>query len=114
MNERDRQGLEDILEFAERAIRILGSRDLRAFAAEEAVLYSIRYCILVIGETAGALSPEAMASAPGVPWPQVVAMRHRLAHNYRAVTDAIVYQTVIEDLPLLRLEVRRVLSSDPE
>ena len=112
MNERDRQGLEDLLDFTERAIRSLGSRDLHAFEAEEAVLYSIRYCILVIGETAGALSSEAMAAAPGVPWPQVVAMRHRLAHNYRAITDAIVYHTVIEDLPLLRGEIRRVLSFD--
>ncbi len=112
MTERDHQGLADILEFAQRAIRLLAGRDLAAFLADEATLYGVRYCILVIGETAGDLSPEAKSAVSGIPWPQVIAMRHRLAHNYRAITDTIVYDTVVEDLPALAQAVRSALGPE--
>lgn len=101
MNERDRETLEDIVQFAERAIRITGERSFEHFVAEEAVLYSVRYCVQAVGGLAAELSSEARGHIPSVPWEQIIAMRHRLAHNYRAVADLIVYNTVAEDLPSL-------------
>ncbi len=113
MNERDRETLEDILQFAERAIRITGGRAFERFAAEEAVLYSVRYCVQAVGGLAAELSAEAKGHIPAVPWHQIIAMRHRLAHNYRAVADLIVYNTVAEDLPALIAALQAALGREP-
>jgi uncharacterized protein with HEPN domain len=101
MNERDRQTLQDMLLFAERAVRITGARTYESFVAEEAVLYSVRYCVQAVGGMAAELSDDAIAQISAVPWRQIIAMRHRLAHNYRAISDVVVFNTVVEDLPLL-------------
>jgi uncharacterized protein with HEPN domain len=114
MNERDRQALDDIVEFAERAARLVGHHPFESFVADEAVLYAVRYCILVIGETANDLSSEAKAEVPGIPWPEIIAMRHRLAHNYRAITDRIVYDTVAEDIPLLLEAINAAMNPNRE
>jgi uncharacterized protein with HEPN domain len=106
MNERDSETLEDILQFAERAMRITGDRTFERFAGEEAVLYSVRYCVQAVGGLAAELSKEARDRIPAVPWQQIIAMRHRLAHNYRSIADLIVYNTVAEDLPLLISAIR--------
>jgi uncharacterized protein with HEPN domain len=37
-------------------------------------------------------------------------MRHRLVHGYGAITDAIVYNTVLEDLPVLIENVKMILA----
>lgn len=112
MNERDREALDDVLDFAERAARIAGARTLAAFVGDEAALYAVRYCLQVIGEAAARLSPAVQAMAPEVPWRDIVRMRHRLVHGYAAVTDAIVYDTVREDLPLLIRAVRSIPDRD--
>lgn len=110
MNERDVQFLEDILEFSERAIRIVGERSFEAFVGDETILYGVRYCLMVVGEGASGLSVEARSLCPDIPWHQMIAMRHRLVHGYGAVTDRIVYDTAKEDLLLLMSSVRAALA----
>ncbi len=45
--------------------------------------------------------------------PQVVAMRHRLAHDDRAFADVMVYDTAIDDLPILVKAIRGALGPRP-
>ncbi|MFV1963607.1 MAG: DUF86 domain-containing protein, partial [Acidimicrobiia bacterium] len=56
------------------------------------------------------------SSYPDVPWRQVVDMRNLLAHGYRYVDPAIVWQVVAGDLPKLETQIRGILAdlSDKE
>jgi uncharacterized protein with HEPN domain len=110
----DRQRLEDVLEFAERAIRIAGDLAMAQVVANEEKYYAIRYCLQVVGECVKDLSRETTAKMPGVPWSEIRAMRNRLAHGYRAISGEVVFDTVKLDLPALIQAVRRYLSAHPE
>jgi uncharacterized protein with HEPN domain len=46
-----------------------------------------------------------------IPWPSIVAMRHRLVHAYFDINLDTVWNTVVEDLPPLLAELERAVAS---
>ncbi len=101
MSDRDVQIVEDMLDVARCAERILAGRRCDEFLADEAALYAVRYCLPTVGERAKLLSAAARAEMSGVPWKQIAGMRDGLAHGYATVVDPVVHATVVEDLPPL-------------
>ena len=59
------------------------------------------FLILVAGEAAARLTPETRAEFPVVPFHRMVAMRHRVVHDYGNVDFEIVWETVQTHLPPL-------------
>ena len=57
--------------------------------------------IEIIGEAAGRVSNETMATYTEIPWPEIIGMRHRLVHGYFEVDLRKVWDTVQQDLPSL-------------
>lgn len=55
----------------------------------------------IVGEAATKVSDESRTALPSVPWPDRIAMRHRLIHAYFDVNLDIVWDTVEVDLPPL-------------
>lgn len=49
----------------------------------------------------GKLSAEFLAAHPAIPWRDIVNMRHRLIHAYSEVRLDIVWNVVVEHVPLL-------------
>ena len=110
MNERDRELLEDILEFSERAIRLAGEMPASQFLLSEDKYYATRYCLQVIGDCVKDLSAGVTRDMPVIPWSEISAMRHRLVHGYKAISGEVVYETVRLDLPALTETVRHYLA----
>ena len=110
MKERDRELLEDILEFSERAIRLVGELSLDQFLMSEDKHYATRYCLQVIGECVKDLSAGVTRDMPMIPWSEIKAMRHRLVYGYKAISGEVVYETVRLDLPALTETVRHYLA----
>jgi uncharacterized protein with HEPN domain len=73
--------------------------------------YALARCLEIIGEAASQLSEETRAAAPGVPWSQVIGMRHRLAHAYFAINLNFLWDTVELDLRPLLAVVEQLLAS---
>ena len=70
---------------------LLAARDAHSFVAgltweqfqasklhQNAVIKAIE----IIGEAASRISPQRRAAHPEIPWPEIIAMRHRLVHGY--------------------------------
>ena len=82
--------------------------DVQTFEADtrtqDAVLHSLR----VIGEAANKIrsaAPEFVAQHPDVPWDLMCGMRNRIVHDYFEIDLEVVWRTVKQDLPSLRLQV---------
>jgi uncharacterized protein with HEPN domain len=72
--------------------------DFQRFLADENLQLACVHLVQVIGEAASRVSAETRARHPGVPWRQVVGMRHRVVHDYLDVDLEIVWQVVSRDL----------------
>lgn len=102
LSETDLSRLRDILaaiEVVERyCVRVSEARFIHDYILQDAVIRRI----MIIGEAATRLSQDAKRLLPGIPWPQIISMRHILVHDYSDIEEATVWRTVRHDLPELR------------
>jgi uncharacterized protein with HEPN domain len=71
---------------------------------------AVAMSLLVIGETARRLLEATKQRAPEIPWPAIMSLRNRVAHGYETVDHSLVWQIVVDDLPVLEAAVDRLLA----
>jgi len=104
----DRERLLDILESIERIERY-AAKGHETFARDELIQTWVVHHIQIIGEAARKLSDPLRQSHPEVPWPQLVAMRNVLVHDYFGIDVEEVWSTVQRDLPVLKRQLTTIL-----
>ncbi len=90
------------------AIAAIHAHLVRGDLTDPLVFDAVRMRFVEIGEAVGALPEELLASEPDIPWREVVAMRHKLAHHYYDAAVGILAATIADDLPALEAAVRRM------
>ena len=104
----DRERLTDILEAITRIEKYAdGGRE--AFERSELVQTWIVYHVQIIGEAAGNVSPVLRSRHPEIAWPQIVAMRNLLVHEYFGIDTEEVWATVEYDIPVVKRHVEAIL-----
>lgn len=100
--------LRDILD-AITHIERYAARGREAFEQDELIQVWIFHHIQIIGEAAGHLGQDFHDAHPEVSWPQIVAMRNVLVHEYFGVDLGEVWKTVEHDLPALKVKIQATL-----
>ncbi len=65
----------------------------------------------IIGEAASVLDSSVRDAVPAVPWPQIIAMRHRLVHAYFDIDLDIVWATATKAVPQLERELSNFMNT---
>ncbi len=86
---------------AQEAIELLGARSSDDLRADRVLQLALTHLVEIIGEAARRVSAEGRSERPEVPWQAIMAMRNRLAHDYRDVDLDVLCETVRADLPAL-------------
>jgi len=73
--------------------------------AHDAVVRQIE----IIGEAARNVSDEFQNKHPNLPWTKMIGIRNKITHEYFNVNYAIVWDTVKDDLPLLKKSIKKIL-----
>ena len=108
---KDAERLQDIIEAIERIERY-AQRGKEAFVHDELLQTWVVHHIQIIGEAARKLSDELRARDQDTPWPEIIAMRNVLVHDYFGIDVDEVWSTVEEDLPELKRRVRTLLADE--
>jgi len=103
-----KERLNDILD-AIAKIERYAARGQEAFEQDELIQTWILYHIQLIGEAAAQLGRAFHEAHPEIPWPQIVAMRNVLVHEYFGVDLHEVWKTVEKDLPSLKQQIETLL-----
>ena len=74
-------------------------------------MFALVKAVEIIGEAALQTSEVTRAHLPGVPWEDIVGMRHRLVHAYFDINLDVVWKTVQADLPPLIPLLEQVLGA---
>lgn len=86
-----------------------------AFERDADYQRSVSFCIMQIGELAGKLSPEfRRASAERVQWGSVRGMRNLVAHDYAGMELDMIWETVIADIPALKVFCKEQLDGESQ
>ena len=68
-------------------------------------------CLEIIGEAARYVAPETQNRYSNIAWPDIIGMRNQLVHVYFDVDLDAVWDTITDDLPLLIVELERILDA---
>ncbi len=90
--------LRDMLAYASRAVEAVANRERLDLESDPILAAAVERFIEVIGEAAGKVSADTQASAPQIPWREMVGMRNRLVHGYASVDHDILWDVVSADL----------------
>jgi len=107
----ERERLRDILE-AIAQVEKYAARGRAAFEHDELVQTWTLHHLQIIGEAARGLSDTLKANHPEVVWPEIIAMRNILVHDYFGVDMNEVWSVVERDLPGLKIKVEAILKAE--
>lgn len=104
----DRERLADIFE-AITNIDKYAMRGRETFCQDELIQVWIRYHFQVIGEAARGLSDHFKEEHSEIPWSEIIALRNMLIHHYFGIDPEVVWNIIINDLPLFKRQVEAIL-----
>lgn len=110
----DRGRLQDMLEAAEEAAALSQGKTRADVEADRVLNLAFTRLLEIIGEAAARLSREFRQTYPAIPWADIIGLRNRLIHNYRAVDFDILWPIIEQDLPSLIAGLRAILGNMSE
>jgi uncharacterized protein with HEPN domain len=111
----DADRLSDIL-LASAKIRQRAAVSLESFEQDEMLQVWVIHHLQVIGEAARGISQAVKERCAEVQWPQIVALRNILVHEYFGLNLHQVWTMAQKDLPELEKQIQRLrtdVASDP-
>lgn len=110
MTDRAPKLLLDAINAIDAAMEFVGSASLEQYLKDRMRRSAVERQLEILGEAGSRLAklePPLLERLTGLKL--AIGLRHRIIHGYDAVDDEIVFQTVQEDLPGLRLELSALL-----
>jgi uncharacterized protein with HEPN domain len=104
--------LSDILIAATHAQSFVAGLNFDAFQADPEKVYAVTRALEIIGEAARQLPESLLARHPELPWHEMIGMRNVVIHEYFGVEYEVLWRTVHEDLPPLRVAVKAILEAE--
>jgi uncharacterized protein with HEPN domain len=98
--------LDDLLDAASAAAEIV-ARGRDAWDQDRLLRLAGEAVISRIGDAAARLPDQARAAMPSVPWDDIRANRILATHIYHRIDYAILWETLVRDVPALAAEIER-------
>jgi len=108
----ERLYLTDILEASENVALHISGKPRDEFLADRTVRAAVLHELTVIGEASARIPAMMRERYPSVPWPDIIAFRNIIVHEYFGLSWALVRDTATRDVPDLQRQVLEILRSE--
>lgn len=112
VQDKDKVYLQHILDEIDKVENFLYGVEEHAFTVTDTTEkhYAVVRSLEIIGEAATKLSPEFRQAHRDIKWGNIIGMRNRIIHEYLDVDYQIVWDTVQQDLPVLKKALLEIVS----
>ena len=83
--------------------------DYNAFVQNDMIVEACAFNFGQLGELSHRLTDEFQSDTPNIPWKAIYGMRNKIIHDYDGVNLKVIWETITEDLPELRNQLKNVL-----
>jgi uncharacterized protein with HEPN domain len=87
------------------------SNEYSAFCADKDYFNSVCMSLLQIGELSHHLTIEFCKLYPDIPWKKIIGLRNVVVHGYDQLDTETVWATVIDDIPVLYQNCKKITES---
>lgn len=101
--------LKDILAAIDSIEKFIFGLDFQSFQSDDKTISAVLRKLEIIGEAVKHVPEEMRENHPHVPWKEMAEMRDKLIHFYFGVDDQLVWQTITERLPSIKLDIQKIV-----
>lgn len=112
MERRDKIVLQKILSEIDIAEKIISGHSLQEFLSDELLKRAACMTVINIGELVKNLSAGCRMAYPTVPWREIAGFRDIAAHKYQTLRMEDVFETILEDFPVLFEKIKNILDQE--
>lgn len=105
-----RDYLQDILDTINLAEQFVGEMTFADFQTDHKTIFAVIRAIEVIGEAAKSIPQSIRDQYPSTPWRGITGMRDKLIHGYFGVNIEVLWDTVQQDLVVLRPVIIQIIN----
>ena len=109
---RDRGRLEHMLTAIGNVEEFTKDVSKESFVNSKLLFFAVVKNIEIVGEATYMLTKECKQSHSSIPWLVIEKMRHVLVHGYYTISPEKVWDTVHEDLPVLKQQLIALLEEE--
>lgn len=110
--ENDRARLQHMLDNALLARKFADGKTRDDIDSDDQLRLALDRAVEIIGEAACHITDEFQAETPEIPWGDIKGTRLIVAHRYYELDRDVLWETVVDDLPLLIPKLEAILSAD--
>jgi uncharacterized protein with HEPN domain len=106
--------LQDILDAIGSIARFVAGMDLEELQQDEKTLFATSRGFEIIGEAVKNIPEDFRSKYPGIPWKSIAGMRDKLIHSYWGIDIQVLWKTIGQDLPQLKIVILKILEQSLE
>jgi uncharacterized protein with HEPN domain len=110
---RDAAYLWDIIETGKTVVEFTSGVKSHEYLADRKLQMAVERAIEIIGEAARRVSDSFKADHAEIPWRQIVAQRHVIAHEYGEIKQERLWLVATRDVPILVAQLEPTLPARP-
>jgi uncharacterized protein with HEPN domain len=103
-----------IFEAIDRIEQITGGKSLSEFEASWQLRWLVQRAIEIISEASRAIPEDLMTRRPEIPWSKVRGIGSVLRHEYSGLSDRIIWNVVVDELPPLKAAIEAIRAAIKE
>ena len=110
---KDAAWLLDMLTAARAVQSFVAGRTFEQYQSDLLLRSAVERQVEIIGEAARGLSGTFKTAHPEIPWRPIMAQRHRLAHDYGEINNALIWTVATVHVPKLIVQIHPLVPAPP-
>lgn len=110
---KDAAWLLDMLTAARAVQSFIAGRTFEQYQSDLLLRSAVERQVEIVGEAARGMSDAFKAAHPEIPWRPIMAQRHRLAHDYGEINNALIWTVATIHVPKLIEQIQPFVPATP-